>query len=223
MMQLKRRVMDPKERDDIDLALTYEERPEGGKPHMVTPAYLFNYYPPGLKERTIGANARGLVGVTRYYPMLTPKVVIDFEPAPGVNFWEDEKRRYFTEKRIVYFPIHLGDRMKIEEFKERLKAATELMYRVQAEGLENSALKAAEVGVEDWLLRPDLMALVDARAMREVDEESKAQNKRLYGAARTIVIGHRKRALLQELRDGLKNGRIVDPFECYREPAASPQ
>lgn len=225
-MQLLRRVMDPKQRDEISEALKYTVQPEldgAGKPigtaYEVTPSYLSNYYPDGLKAVTIGLQSRQLVGVTRYYPTMTPKVVVDFEPSPPELFWEEEKRQFFIEKGIVYLPIRLGETMDEEGFKERLGAATRLMEHYHVLDREQQALKEPERGVEDWLAQSDLMALLDARAIREVDAERDAQKKKLFGSARLIVIKNRKRKLLTELREGLKSGRIVDPYDGYREPA----
>lgn len=227
-MQLKQRVMDPRQRDDISEALAYMEQPrdgEGnpsGEPYRVVPSYFHNYYPKGLKEQTVGENSRQHVGVTRFYPTLKPRVVVDFEPAPPEKFWEDEKRRLFVAEGIVYVPIHLGDRMDEAGFKERVAAATTLMQETQTYLHENAALKEPELSVEGWLCQPELMALLDARALREVEDEIKA-GKRLFGVAKHYAIRTRKEALLRDLRDGLRSNRIVDPYECYREPASTPE
>lgn len=224
-MILKHRVMDPKQLDEISEALAYTETPlDGagkptGEPYRVVPVYIYHWYPNGLRERTAGPHSRDRVGMTRYYPTLDPRVVIDFEPAPPERWYAEEKRQFCFEKGIVYLPIGLNERMDEAGFAERLKAAKDLLHRMTTEGGEDSALKDAEKGVEDWLLEPALMALLDAKALRDVEEEFRGR--KLFGGARNKVLKRKKQELIEQLRAGLKSGRIVDPYECYREPTHS--
>jgi hypothetical protein len=220
VMMLKHRVMDPKMRDDISEALAYTQEPEAGspgQPHRVGPAYMHNYYPAGLKERTVGPNSRQLVPVTRYYPMLKPKVIVDFEPAPPDQFWEAEKRQYCIEHGIVYVPIWLGDKMTEDEFRARVASARQTMEHGLSVLNENRAL--ASITIEDWIQSPELMAAMDRHALRLLSAEEKESGKCFRGVAKHAVLRRIKQQLVDELRRGMKNGSIVDPLDRYREPA----
>lgn len=222
-MLLKHRVMDPKMRDDISECLAYMQEPEqeGGHPYRVVPAYLHNYYPAGLKERTVGKNSRTLVGVTRFYPTLKPKVIVDFEPAPPELWWDEEKRKYCIENGIIYVPIWLGDRMNEEEFKARVAAARQTLDSALSVLNENRAL--ASITIEEWIANPELMQAMDRHALKLLADQEAEEGKCYRGVAKRAVLRKIKQQLVNELRGGLKNGSIVDPLDRYREPAQAAQ
>lgn len=210
-MLLKRRVMDPRQQDDISEALAVTHPAVDGAPAWrEVPAYLHNWYPAGLRERTVGPHSRELVGITRFYPTLKPKVAVDFEPAPPELFYEDEKRRFCAEQHVVYIPIYIGDRLTVAEFKARYDAAKDMADRRWSSLLEDRAL--AEVTVEQWMQTPELLAAIDAECLRLCAVEEETSGKCYRGVARKAVLGRIKRDLLDELRRKMKNGTVKDPL-----------
>lgn len=220
-MMLKERVMDPRSKDDISEALAYMEHPKDGTGHptgpsfRVVPSYVFHWYPDKLKERTVGPHSRDIVGMSRFYPTLDPKVVVDFEPAPPDKFFEQEKRRFCMEQRIVYIPIYLLDRMNEAQFKERYTAEREAMEAGIRELNDDKAL--AQHTVEGWMLEPQLMVLIDRHVLQLVEKDERENQKRYYGISRAHVLRRYKNELLNEVRSRLRiapgaDGAIRDPI-----------
>lgn len=218
-MMLKPRVMDTRQKDEISEALAYDVKNDAGQEYRVVPAYLYNWYPPGLKERTVGPNSRLLIPMTRYYPTMDPPVVVDFEPAPPDPWYLEEKRRFCLEKKIVYVAIGIHEKMNEDGFKERVKAAQDAMEEGHTEIREDRAL--ASITVEDWLQSPELTATLNAESLRRLADEQKVSGKFYRGVSKEHVLRRIKQQLVDELRSGLKNGSIVDPLERYRQPAAT--
>jgi hypothetical protein len=212
MMNLRPRVMDPRRRDEISEALQVAvgQTLDASVPLV----YLSNWYPPGLRECTLGAHSKGLVGMTRYYPTLEPKVVVDFEPAPPDRWWHDEKAQFCQEHGIVYFAIGLHDRLTVEQFVDRYKDARMRLDRAHVETLEDKAL--ADVSfVETALMREDIATALNAKALA-LATEMRDPNGRVYGGAiklRNIRV--QKQQLVDYYRKKLRHG--MDPDECYRE------
>jgi hypothetical protein len=225
MMILKKRVMDPKQKDDISEALAFEAFREDatgapvGEPYRVVPAYVFNWYPAGLRERTVGPNSRQLVGITRFYPTMKPKIAVDFEPAPPDRWYAEEKRRFCAEQQVVYVPVYLGEKLTEEEFKARVDECRRIMLQLRDVQLEDRALQ--EITVEGWLQQPDLLAAIDAEALRQLVEEERTSGKCFRGVAKAHVLRRYKQKLVDELRGGLKSGLIKNPMDRFR-PAAEP-
>ncbi len=226
-MMLKERVMDPRMTDEISEALAYTETPRdgagnlAGTPYRVVPSYVFHWYPEKLKERTVGPHSRDIVGMSRFYPMLTPKVVVDFEPAPPAKFFEQEKRRFCIEQRIVYIPIYLLDRMNEDQFKERYTAEREAMEAGIREVADDKALK--EHTVEGWMLDERLMQLIDRHVLQLVQKDERENGKRYFGISRAHVLRRYKNELLNEVRAGLRTGplfpdkQIHDPLDYMQK------
>ena len=215
-MLLKARVMDPGRRDDISEVLA--DVTAVGELRTV-PVYMVNYYPDGLKAVTLGPNSKNLVGVSRYYPRLDPKVVVDFEPAPPDPWFHDEKARFFLERGILYLPIALQDKLTEAEFATRYQEAKMRLDRGLVDQ-RDTARETAAVEVEDILQDPKLQEALDARARWEAEQELMQRNKpRPRGAALTAIVARHKRALLGEVRRKLKVNAdgSLDLERCCRE------
>src|SRR5687768_14833379 len=79
--------------------------------------YAENYAPKGLTEAVLGPHTTDALAVSRFYMMLAPQVVVDFEPSPldGL-FYADEKRHFFMTHGVIYIPVFLKERLTPEQF-----------------------------------------------------------------------------------------------------------
>lgn len=215
-MQLKERVMDPRATDEISEALAYMETPEGGVPFRVVPAYIYHWYPTGLKERTVGPQSRQLVSMTRYYPTMTPRVVVDFEQDPkDIDFYEDTKRQFCHEQGIVYVPIYLLERMSVEQFKARYDAERDAMESGKRVRADDAALSQHDV--EGWMMDGRLMTLMDRHTLQLITADEQATGKRYSGMARTHVLRRLKAKVLADVRGQLRSLRLTDPVAYMQE------
>ena len=212
-MTLRPRVMDPRKRDDISEVLHAATRPQHGETPV--PVYVLNWYPDGLRDVTLGAHSRKLVGVTRYYPTLDPKVVVDFEPAPPDKWFFEEKLKFFTERGIVYLGIALRDQLTDEQFVTRYKDARHLLDRSKSATHEALVLRDAAF-VEGALAEPELALALDRAAVAMASAECGRDGRPLVGKARLNRIATRKRELVARFRERLKHGTL-DPVDCRRE------
>ena len=58
--------------------------------------YATPHYDKALRDTILGIHSRQLVPVSRFYMLLKPPVIVDFEPQAGAGpFWVDQKRAYF--------------------------------------------------------------------------------------------------------------------------------
>ena len=187
------------------------------------PQYIYNYYPKGLRERCVGPHSRNLIGVTRFYPRAQPPVVIDFEPPPPEPWYREEKLQFFLEQGVAYVPILLRDQLSTEAFMERVDAAKRMALAGKAESQELAALAGVGVGkdVETWLQDPALVASIDAEVLEVLQHETEARGKPIFGIARLRRLATIKTLLIQKLREDMKRGRVVDPFQRHRQPAAA--
>lgn len=227
-MQLKRRVMDPRAKDDISEVLAFEQAsdpdaPGGPTTFRVVPHYIYNYYPKGLRERCVGPHSRDLIGVTRYYPRLDPPVVIDFEPAPPDPWYRDEKLQFFSEQGIAYVPLTLRDALSEDAFMERVEAARRLAITVKRESLDLATLSGVGKDVESWMQDPALVASIDAEVLDVLEAETAARGRPLFGAVRLRRLAAIKTRIIKQLREDMKRGRVVDPLRRHREPASAAQ
>jgi hypothetical protein len=227
-MQLKRRVMDPRARDDISEALAFniptDPDAQGQRGHYrFVPQYIYNYYPTGLRERVYGPHSRELVGVTRYYPRCSPPVAIDFEPPHPDPWFREEKLQFFLEQGIAYVPITLRDQLTAEAFVERVEAAKRLAVVAKTEAAELKSLASVGQDIESWLQDPGLTADIDKEVLEVLQRENEARGKPLTGGARTRHLAHVKTRIIMQLREDLKRGRLMDPFQRHRQSAPSPQ
>lgn len=212
-MLLKPRIMDPKRRDDISEALLAICGPQNGGP-QATPAYMVNWYPEGLRERTLGPHSKKLTGVSRYYPTLSPKVVVDFEPAHPDKWYHDEKVQFFAERNILYIAITLQDRLTEEEFTARYKDRKQALDRFRADGLEQAALDGATL-VEHTLADETVSLLIDKLATQRAKAVRDRFGRPLGGAALQQRLKAHKQAIVAEYRKKLRHG--MDAGGCARE------
>lgn len=220
-MLLKRRVMDSRQRDEISEALAETKYDDNKQPYTVVPSYRFNYYPPGLRERILGTHSKQLVGVTRHYLTLSPEVIVDFEPNYPDKWYYDEKAAFFGERGLVYVPVALNAKYTEDEFKLLVESCRSLALSAKAEFAERTELAKGHVHVEDWMQDPALVAEMDAEAVRTLEADLAKTPRSLHGAARAKFLGKIKKGIVDALREDLKRGRLVDPFDRYRQPAPS--
>ena len=235
-MLLKERVMDPRAVDEISNALAYQKYAEdpvtGQKVEpgwREVPVYIYHWYPntlraegtPTLKDRTYGPFSKEQPRFTRYYPTLPVKTVIDFEPAPPDPFFEEVKRQWCTELKIAYVPVYLEERLLEPEFKQRVEVAVRLAEQGYAAMLDKLALDS--VTVEGRLTEPELLAYIDQHAMQMIAEDEARHGRVLRGVAKRHMMRKYKAQIVDDLRRGLKSGRIVDPYARYRQPADAAQ
>jgi hypothetical protein len=73
---------------------------------MATARQFFErYYVRELRDHLLGPHSPQLLGVSRFYLLLKPPIVVDFEPNPGEGKSSvDEKRAFFTKRGIIYVP-----------------------------------------------------------------------------------------------------------------------
>ncbi len=163
------------------------------------PRHAQNYYPRDLKERTVGAHSLDLVKVSRYYFLMAPKVIVDFEPSPlDDKMWLDEKRQWCIEQGIVYVPIMLGESLTKAQFATRVKQEQAFMEEGSKVHKETQALHAAGAGA--WLT-PELERRIDKESLRRLASEI-AQNPNLRGASRAKRLHRLKLAVIEEARRG---------------------
>jgi len=230
-MQLKRRVMDPRLKDEISEALAFNlptETFDGqGRPVMYrfVPQYVVNYYAKGLRERIYGPHSRELVGVTRFYPRCQPPVIIDFEPPHPDPWFREQKLQFFLEQGIAYVPITLKDVLTTEAFLERVEAARRMASAGRQEAAELQAMAGVGRGrdVEEWLQTPEVIASIDTETLEVLRRETEASGKLLFGVARVNRLATIKTRIIQKLREDMRCGRIVDPLDRHHEPASAAQ
>lgn len=220
-MLLKPRVMDHRAKDEISEALAVTvalpERP--GATYRDVPSYIYHYAPTDLRDRCLGPHAKQLVRVSRFYPKLTPPVVVDFEPPPPEKWFVDEKRAYFGERGIAYVPIALRDKYDEDGFKAYVESCREVAVLAAREHRQQRALKAAQKDVEEWLQDPELMKLVDDEAVEVLRKELAERPRGINGNAKHKFLTRVKKEILLKIRKDLKHGRLVDPLDRYRQPA----
>ena len=217
-MDLRERVLDPSRKDEISEVLdTLVLRTEGATTYPGPPVYMMNYYPPGLRERTLGPHSNNLVGVSRYYPTVVPKVVVDFEPQKPEKWWFEEKVRFFFELGILYFPIHLYERLTAEQFGARYRDLKHALDRQNTDASEEAALSAA-TWVETVLAEPEVLQLVDRCAQVRADDDRDPMGRTYGGAVRLRKLEQHKRDIVDAYRNRLRHGDL-DREQCTRELA----
>jgi hypothetical protein len=184
-MILKRRVMDPRQKDEMSEALAYDQPTDDGGTYWFVPQYIYNYYPNGLRERCVGPHSRNLIGVTRYYPRAQPPVVIDFEPPPPEPWYREEKLQFFLEQGIAYVPILLRDQLSTEAFMERVDAAKRMALAGKAESQELAVLASVGKDVETWLQDPALVSSIDAEVLEAAGDHQDAADPEAAGGYET--------------------------------------
>lgn len=171
-----------------------------------TPFYAQPYYFDELRKQILGPHSTNLLGVTRYYLMMKPSVVVDFEPDPReAKFYVDEKRKFFMDRGIVYIPIFLKERLTKEQFAEVVRRETTNTQSGHMDVMENRAL--AGVDIEEMLTDAEVIAAVNVEALRRADERPKVK-----GGARAHLLIKLKRVVTAELRQKAKDGRLGRGF-----------
>lgn len=138
--------------------------------------YATPYYPPGLTAETVGPQSRVPVGVTRYYFLATPPVIVDFEPSPlddVPQMFCEQKRRWAHRHGAVYVPIFLREKLTAEEFRARLTAETEALQRAQSHAGFDWAMSVPETQAPAaQAAAPNPDGISDEEFNRLVDEEA---------------------------------------------------
>lgn len=181
--------------------------------------YAQNWYPPGLKARTVGDHSLDLVSVSRFYFLLRPRIIVDFEPSPlDGKMWIDEKRKWCFEQGIIYVPIMLGERLSLEQFKDRVEEERGYMASGNRLSRDLAALRGVvpedvlkdlppDRTVEDVLVHPSTIRWIDEETMRRFDVQHGGR-KELRGAARSTVLAQIKRTVIEDVREKVKHGRM---------------
>lgn len=218
-LTLRHRVMDPKRQDDItDALMKATGMIKEGQPLPTAPAYLVPWYPDGLRDATLGPHSRKLVPITRYYPTLSPKVAVDFEPALPEKWFHDEKLKFLCERNILYFPITLQDKLTEEQFISRYKDAKHLLERAQADLKEMAEQQAAFpkdplIWQEQQLTDPLLQQAIQRLAILRAEADRGRDDRPLLGAALRVRIGKHTAKLQEYCRGQLKDGHM-DAGKC---------
>lgn len=214
-MDLRERVLDPSRKDEIsEVLLTLATDTCSGP----APApYQMNYYPPGLRERALGPHSPKWIGVSRFYMTLVPKVVVDFEPQKPDPWYYEQKLQFFFEKGIIYFPIHLYERLTDEQFSDRYKQLKMALDRQGADAATEKALLDATL-VESTLAEPEVLAAVDKLAILRAEADRDPMGRPYGGAVRLRKIEQHKRDIVASYRARLRHGRL-DPGSCAEQLA----
>lgn len=161
-----------------------------------SPYYWYRYYFKELKIRCLGVHSPELVGVTRYYQSLDPRVVVDFAPTHPEKMFVEEKRKFFMEQGILYVPIFRNELLTKEQFAQRVKEERETLARGYREALEDQSL----------LVDGDIEMFSDAQSLAQINALALAEVKtmKLRGAAKDKHLRVIKERLLKEMREGIK-------------------
>ena len=181
--------------------------------------YAQNWYPPGLKQSTVGPHSFDMVSVSRHYFLLKPAVIVDFEPSPlDAKMWLDEKRKWCFEQGIMYIPIMLGERLSGEQFKARVEEERAFLLSGRRHSRDLAAMAAVlpievlqnlpqDRTVEDVLTHPAAIKWIDDETMRRFNTQH-GTRRELRGAARSTVIERIKRTVIEDVRERVKHGRM---------------
>jgi hypothetical protein len=173
-----------------------EHAPRNGKPDEISvvlgsDGYYQNHYDRRLRDLVLGVHSTDLVRVSRYYPMLEPKVVVDFEPPKPDKMYCEEKRKYFMEKGVVYIPIFLNQTFTKDQFAELVEQEKKFLAQGYREVLEDQAL-VSKGDHSPILDDPKILAEIDAQALKIVSDMG------LRGAAKLKRLKREKERLLRE-------------------------
>jgi len=209
-------------------------RARNGKPHGIDEIsqvlgdarYAGPHYDKALRDVVLGPYSRDLVPVSRYYMLLRPPVVVDFEPLPvDGGFFVEEKRRYFIERGIVYVAVFLAETLTTDEFAARVREARRLAEVGPKTAKEDAALRSADPPPDR--LPPGDMAAIDRMALRLLEADIQRQPN-LRGASRAKRLAAIKRRLIAErrgevvarLRLPLASPRVIEAAALPRKPRA---
>lgn len=191
----------PRGPDDVDAVV--------GCQHYLTP-----YYDKALRDLVLGPHSPELVAVTRFYPTLTPQVVVDFEPQDG-KFYVEAKRRYFTPKGVVYIPVFLGERLTKEQFAERAKREYELTQLGKMQAGDDFAMQI--VNVDHLFDDPDLQRAIKTETIRRFGLLEKVRMRKFIGATRAKVMQRLTAEVSDEFREKVQHGG-VDAIRSHLQP-----
>ena len=177
--------------------------------------YAMRHYPDGLTEAILGPHSTDKVGVSRFYLMLDPKVVVDFEPSPlDGKMYCEEKRRFFHSKGIVYVPVFLRELLQVTAFAERVDREREALRLGVQDAREDAAMDT-----EALLASPEMKDFVKREAQARLEAEIRA-GRQLRGAARMTRLEALTTAVLAELRQKATDGSLGRE-QRYRELAVA--
>ena len=191
-----------------------------GSPYYATP-----YYDKILRDAVLGPHSRQLVPVTRYYLLLKPPVVVDFEPQLGEGlFFVDEKRRFFHARGIPYVPVFIGERLTPAQFGQRVREARRLAEEGPVVAKEDAALRSADPPPDR--LPPPVIMQIDREAMTILAADIR-DNPNLRGGSRMKRLAAIKRRLIAERQGRVVTRlrlRLASPLgsECRRPREAKP-
>ena len=187
--------------DDIDAVL--------GSPHYATP-----FYDENLRLAVVGPYSRHRVAVSRYYLLLKPPVVVDFEPhREDGPFFVEEKRRYFTAKGVPYIPVFLGETLTQAEFGERVRQARKFAEQAAKLHKEDEALRGVVAPLGLPLRVPE--AEIDREALAILAKDV-VKNVHLRGGSRSRRLAAIKRQLVATYTGE------TSPHEHLRQPSPLP-
>jgi hypothetical protein len=177
--------------------------------------YAMRHYPDGLTEAVLGPHTTDRVGVSRYYLMRDPKVVVDFEPSPlDGKMYCEEKRRFFHERGVVYVPVFLRERLTMAAFQHRVDQEHEAMRRGKAEAADDEVLDVAAL-IESKAMQE----FVAAEALARLNAEIRAGRK-LFGVAREARLANHRNEVIAELKRKAADGSLGRE-QRYRELAVA--
>ena len=176
--------------------------------------YAGPFYDDRLRLAVLGPYSRHRIAVSRFYLLLDPPVVVDFEPQRGDGaFHLEEKRKHFTAKGVVYVPIFLGETLTAAEFGERVRQARKVAEQATKLHKEDEALRGVVVPVGLPLRGP--VAEIDREALAILAKDV-AENVHLRGGSRSRRLAAIKRQLL-----ATHTGE-TGPHEHMRQPSPLP-
>lgn len=169
-----------------------------------SPIYAQSYVFKELRDQVLTPFSTQQLPVSRFYMMLDPKVVVDFEPNPldGDKLYVDEKRRFFAAENIIYVPVFLRESLTKEQFKERVDHERSLLGKAHQESMEDEALAQAE----DETIDPETAEAIDKETHRRVEELKKTRH--LFGVALTHTLAKTKRQIIVEILKERANARM---------------
>lgn len=156
--------------------------------------YASPHYDDGLRLAVLGPHSRHRVAVSRFYMLLRPPVVVDFECHLGDEpFYLEEKQRHFSARGIPYVAVLLNERLTHAEFGERVRQARKLAEQAAKLHKEDEALRQVVVPLSHPLRVPE--AEIDREALAILAKDI-AENVHLRGASRARRLGAIKRQLI---------------------------
>lgn len=169
--------------------------------------YATPYYPKGLSDPRM----KFPIGVTRCYLLMSPPVIVDFEPSPLDDVPQmhcEAKRKWAHEHGMVYIPVFLREKLTSEQFEERVN-------------IERAALKESgtrkEYGPAPEVADPEFFRLVDEETVRRFAALIRY---------RPVLRGAAKQSMLRRVREEVETEYLrkrtdgeLGRYVSYHKPA----